>query len=217
MNKDIYITKILGCQEYNEIWHRMHNKSSQEDNESNTNELWMLEHFPVFTQGIAGKEEHIINQHHNIPIVKTDRGGQITYHAPGQLIVYPIINLNKTKITFRQVISALENSTVAMLREYNIESYADPKQPGVYVEGKKIASVGLRVKNGWSTHGLAININMDLTPFDMINPCGIKNLKMVNCAEIKGPQTVVEAIEKFTPIFNKQIIEYQEEQKVLKE
>ena len=193
----------LGCQNYKDIWQNMHDFVNSDVEKEN--EVWILEHFPVFTQGVSGKEEHILQKSTQIPIIKTDRGGQATYHAPGQLIIYPLIHLDRTNITFRKVITALEESTVEMLKKYNIGSYADPKKPGVYIEGRKIASVGLRVKNGWVTRGLAINVDINLKPFEMIVPCGIKNLQMTRCADINGPKSVQEAAKTFMPIFDEKI------------
>lgn len=137
--------------------------------ENTEDELWVVEHPPVFTQGLAGKPEHLLIRD-DIPVVQIDRGGQITYHGPGQLVVYTMINFKRRKTSVRHIVSALENSIIATLAEYGIEAAADPKRPGVYVGERKIASLGLRIKDGSVYHGLALNVNMDLSPFTHINP-----------------------------------------------
>lgn len=149
-------------------------------------ELWIVEHAPVFTQGLAGKPEHVL-QSGAIPVVQIDRGGQVTYHGPGQLVVYTMIDFKRRKTSVRNIVSALEDSIVDTLKEYGIEASSDPQRPGVYVGGKKIASLGLRIKNGSVYHGLALNINMDLSPFDRINPCGYAGLAMTQIADYVDP------------------------------
>ena len=153
------------------------------DNRTKTtnDELWILEHPPVFTQGQAGKSEHILNaQDYNIPIIQTDRGGQVTYHGPGQLVVYLLLDLKRKNIGIKQLINGIEQSIINTLTEYNVIGHRKSNAPGVYVQEAKIASIGLRVRRGCTFHGLAININNDLTPFTYINPCGYKNLKITN-------------------------------------
>lgn len=149
-------------------------------------ELWVVEHPPVFTQGLAGKPEHLLMPSH-IPVVQIDRGGQITYHGLGQLVVYTLIDFKRRKSSVRNIVSALENSIIATLAEYDIAAYADPKRPGVYVGNKKIASLGLRIKNGSVYHGLALNVDMDLSPFQLINPCGYAGLEMTQIADFVQP------------------------------
>lgn len=149
-------------------------------------ELWVVEHPPVFTQGLAGKPEHLLMPSH-IPVVQIDRGGQITYHGLGQLVIYTLIDFKRRKTSVRHIVSALENSIIATLAEYHITAYADPKRPGVYVRDKKIASLGLRIKNGSVYHGLALNVNMDLSPFQLINPCGYAGLEMTQIADYVQP------------------------------
>ncbi|WP_107687867.1 lipoyl(octanoyl) transferase LipB [Neisseria wadsworthii] len=166
--------------------------------ESTEDELWVVEHPPVFTQGLAGKAEHLLVQD-DIPVVQIDRGGQITYHGPGQLVVYTMIDFKRRKTSVRHIVTALENSIVDTLAAYGIKASADPKKPGVYVEGKKIASLGLRIKNGSVYHGLALNINMDLNPFTHINPCGYAGLEMVQMADFLKPcPSVAEVAAKLT-------------------
>ena len=175
----------LGLAEYSPIFHAME-VFTDARNERTEDELWVVEHPPVFTQGMAGKAEHLLARS-NIPVVQIDRGGQITYHGPGQLVVYTLIDFKRRKISVRELVSRLENSIIATLAEYGIAAAADPKRPGVYVEGKKIASLGLRIKRGAVYHGLALNVNMDLSPFRQINPCGYAGLEMTQIADLVQP------------------------------
>jgi lipoyl(octanoyl) transferase len=146
--------------------------------ENTPDELWIVEHTPVYTLGQAGKKEHILNPK-NIPVIQTDRGGQVTYHGPGQLVIYLLIDIRRKKMGVRSLVSAIENSIVDLLKKYNISASAKSDAPGVYVGDDKICSIGLRIRKGCSYHGLAFNINMDLNPFLGINPCGYAGLKMV--------------------------------------
>ncbi|MDO4247944.1 MAG: lipoyl(octanoyl) transferase LipB [Neisseria sp.] len=174
-----------GLAEYGSTFEAMKafNEARNEDTED---ELWIVEHPPVFTQGMAGKSEHLLVRD-DIPVVQIDRGGQITYHGPGQLVVYTMIDFKRRKTSVRHIVSALENSIIATLAEYGIDAAADPKRPGVYVNGRKIASLGLRIKNGSVYHGLALNIDMDLTPFTHINPCGYAGMEMTQMADFLKP------------------------------
>lgn len=149
-------------------------------------ELWVVEHPPVFTQGLAGKPEHLLRSNH-IPVVQIDRGGQITYHGPGQLVIYTLIDFKRRKTSVRHIVSILEDAIIATLAEYQIQATNDPQRPGVYVNGRKIASLGLRIKNGSIYHGLALNVNMDLKPFYQINPCGYAGLEMTQIADFIQP------------------------------
>ncbi|MCD8525112.1 MAG: lipoyl(octanoyl) transferase LipB [Gammaproteobacteria bacterium] len=159
-----------------DIWQKMHDFTVQR-NQHTPDELWVLEHPPVFTQGQAGKPEHILNASH-IPIVSTDRGGQVTYHGPGQIIIYVLFDLKRANIGVRQFVSRLENGVIEFLASYGIKARNDCSRPGVYVGEEKIASIGLRIKKGCSFHGLSFNADMDLSPFRDINPCGYQALKM---------------------------------------
>ncbi len=134
-------------------------------------ELWIVEHPPVYTQGQAGKPEHLLNPH-DIPVIQTDRGGQITYHGPGQIVVYILISLREVGLGVRALISAMENSLIALLSQHGVTAEAHPQAPGVYVKEAKIAALGLRVRRGYTFHGLSLNVAMDLSPFTQINPCG---------------------------------------------
>lgn len=146
-----------------------------------SNEIWLVEHPAVFTQGRHGKKEHIIDAH-DIPIVQTDRGGQVTYHGPGQLVVYFLFDLKRQNLGIKAFVAKLESMIIGVLKSLGIQAHTKPKQPGVYVNQAKIASIGLRVKNACTYHGIAINVDMDLTPFSYINPCGYAGLNMVQVA-----------------------------------
>lgn len=143
-------------------------------------ELWIVEHDPVFTQGIAGKAEHLLINPASIPVVKTDRGGQITYHGPGQTVVYVLFDLKRAGYGVRELVVRIENAVIAVLRELDVEAYGKRDAPGVYVNDAKIASLGLKIRNGRSYHGVALNVNMDLVPFSFINPCGYEGLRVTH-------------------------------------
>ena len=180
MKIDIKIRK-MGTVEYSETYQKMFDYTASRQ-ENSDDELWILEHNPVYTQGQAGKEKHILKRNH-IPIIKTDRGGQITYHGPGQLIVYILIDIKRRGIGIRQLVDKIENSVVKLLANMNINAYSKKDAPGVYVDNQKICSLGLKIKKGCSFHGLALNYNMDLSPFDNINPCGFSGMKMTNISK----------------------------------
>ncbi|WP_373819523.1 lipoyl(octanoyl) transferase LipB [Glaesserella sp.] len=180
------IIRRLGIQDYQTVWHNMQEFTDARD-ENTPDEIWLVEHNPVFTQGSAGKPEHLLNPT-NIPVVQSDRGGQITYHGLGQQIMYVLIDIKRHKangsdLNVRELVTALEQSVVKTLADYGIESYPKPDAPGVYVDGKKICSLGLRIRKGCSFHGLALNIKMDLAPFHHINPCGYPGLEMCQLAD----------------------------------
>lgn len=191
MIQDQVIIRWLGQRDYQPCWDAMQAFTSNRSDET-IDEIWLLEHTPVFTQGQNGKPEHVLNPG-NIPIVQTDRGGQVTYHGPGQLMVYTLIDLKRKKINVRELVSRLEQSVIDLLAQYNIEAVAKPDAPGVYVDGKKICSIGLRIRRGCSYHGIAFNINLDLEPFNRINPCGFSNLQMIQLSELGGPDTTLDA------------------------
>ena len=174
-----------------DVWQAMKDFTDERDDET-LDELWLVEHPPIFTQGQAGKEEHLLMPG-DIEVVKVDRGGQVTYHGPGQQVIYFMINLRRKKIGVRQLVTLIEKSIVAALKDYNITAYAKADAPGVYVDEKKVASLGLRVRKGCSFHGLALNVNMDLSPFLRINPCGYAGLEMVQTADMNGPNDVESA------------------------
>ena len=178
-------TVQLGLADYAPVFEAM-KAFNDARSEATEDELWVVEHPPVFTQGLAGKPEHLLIRD-DIPVVQIDRGGQITYHGPGQLVVYTLIDFKRRKTSVRHIVSALENSIIATLAEYGIAAAADPARPGVYVGAKKIASLGLRIKNGAVYHGLALNIDMDLSPFTHINPCGYAGMEMTQMADLLSP------------------------------
>lgn len=149
-------------------------------------EIWFIEHDPVYTLGQAGKLEHILNPG-IIPIVKTDRGGQVTYHGPGQLVVYPLFNLRRLELGVRELVTLLEKTVIGLLASYNIHAEAKKEAPGVYVNSAKIAAIGLRIRHGYCYHGLAFNISMDLSPFSGINPCGFSQLHITQLSDLGGP------------------------------
>ena len=176
------IVRDLGTQAYTPIWQKMQAFTDTRDKQ-NCDEIWLLEHFPVFTQGQAGKQEHILNPG-DIPIVPVDRGGQVTYHGPGQLVMYILLDIKRRKLGVRHLVTALEQCIVLTLQENGTTAYAKKDAPGVYVNHKKVCSVGLRIRKGCSFHGLAFNVDMDLSPFQRINPCGYAGLEMVNAKQI---------------------------------
>jgi lipoyl(octanoyl) transferase len=195
MTADVVIIRSLGRQDYLAMWDAMQQFTNQritDETNATTDEIWLLEHHPVFTQGQNGKPEHILNPG-DIPIVQTDRGGQVTYHGPGQLMVYVLIDLKRKKFNVRQFVTLLEQSVIDMLAAHGILASAKCDAPGVYVAGKKLCSIGLRIRRGCSYHGIAFNVNMDLTPFLRINPCGFTGLKMTQLAELNGPKNVSDA------------------------
>ena len=171
--------RYLGVQDYLTSWQAMSDFTNQRDANS-VDEIWLVEHPAVFTQGLAGKAEHLIRQT-DIPVVQSDRGGQITYHAPGQLVVYLLINLRRSTLNVRALVTIMEESIINLLADYNVFAVAKADAPGVYIEGKKIASLGLKIRKGCSFHGLALNVDMDLSPFLHINPCGYAGLEMTQC------------------------------------
>ncbi len=175
----------LGLAEYLPVWEAM-KAFTQTRTATTRDELWVLQHHPVFTQGQAGKSEHILDSH-DIPVVKTDRGGQVTYHGPGQLIVYFLLDVRRRHYGVRTLVDIIEASIIAVLNSYGINGHVRKGAPGVYVEDKKIAALGLRIRNGCSLHGLSLNIDMDLAPFQYINPCGYAGLETTQLREFVAP------------------------------
>ncbi len=169
-------TKYLGLAEYNQVYQSMVEFTDGRD-ELTGDEIWLVEHPAVFTQGRHGKAEHIINPQ-EVPVVQSDRGGQVTYHGPGQAVIYFLFDLKRLNIGIKNFVCLVERSCIRLLKQYDIESHTIAKAPGIYVDHAKIASLGLRIKKGLTYHGIAINTRMDLTPFSYINPCGYQHLKM---------------------------------------
>jgi len=176
------IVKRLGQQPYEKVWSEMQ-QFTRERSRPSLSQIWIVEHPPVFTQGQAGKAEHILNAG-DIPVVQTDRGGQVTYHGPGQAVLYPLLDLHELGIGVRPLVSALENAVIELLQGHQIHAQARKDAPGVYVDNQKIASLGLRIRKGFSYHGLSLNVNMDLSPFQQINPCGYKGLEVTQMADL---------------------------------
>lgn len=182
----------LGLQDYQATWQSMLDFTLERDVHT-PDHIWLVEHPPVFTLGQAGKIEHLL-QPGDIPVVKTDRGGQVTYHGPGQVVLYALFDLRRMQCSVRQLVTALEQSMISLLQEYGIQAMANPCAPGVYVDGKKIGSIGLRVKKGCSYHGLSFNVDMDLSPFQRIHPCGYKDLAMTQLADLIDPPVDFNAV-----------------------
>lgn len=172
----------LGKQDYEALWQQMR-QFTADRNTDTEDELWLVEHAPTYTLGLSGKREHLLNTG-NIPVIHSDRGGQVTYHGPGQAVIYTLLDLSRLKLNSRQLVSLLEQAMITALASYGITSTAKPDAPGVYVDEKKIGSIGIRIKRNCSYHGLSLNNNMDLRPFDGINPCGYANLKVTQLADL---------------------------------
>jgi lipoyl(octanoyl) transferase len=187
----MFIIRELDLKPYTQVWEEMMTFTKERD-QNTIDEIWLLEHEPVYTQGQAGKPEHILNPN-QIPIVQTDRGGQVTYHGPGQLIAYFLLDCKKNQIGIKQLVSGIENLTIDILHSFNINAHKQCGAPGVYVDNKKIASLGLRIKNNCSYHGLAINVDMDLNPFRGINPCGFQQLEMTQTIDF-NPHASFDAV-----------------------
>jgi lipoyl(octanoyl) transferase len=182
------LLRFLGRVDYEPTWRAM--QSFTEQRSANTrDEIWLLEHPPVFTQGMNGKPEHVLAAG-DIPVVNIDRGGQVTYHGPGQLVVYPLLDLRRLNLGVRDLVVAIENAIIATVGKWGIQAAGRRDAPGVYVNGKKLASIGLRIKRGCSYHGLALNVAMDLSPFRRINPCGYQGLEITQVSELGGPNSV---------------------------
>ena len=181
----------LGLQAYEPVWHAMQDFTNQRTVDT-ADELWLVQHPPVFTQGQAGKAEHLLLPG-DIPVVQVDRGGQVTYHGPGQLVAYPLVDVRRLGLGVRELVSRIEQSLIDLLASYGVSAEARADAPGVYVNGAKIASLGLRIRRGCSFHGLALNVDMDLQPFQRINPCGYAGLAMTQLADhVAGPLEIAE-------------------------
>jgi len=172
----------LGLQDYEATWQAMQHFTLGRTPETR-DQIWVVEHKPVYTLGLNGKREHLLNTG-AIPVVQTDRGGQVTYHGPGQLVVYPLLNLRRRELGVRPLVTLLEQTMIDALARYGISASARPEAPGVYVKSKKIGSIGIRIKNHCCYHGLSLNRAMDLTPFKFINPCGYAGLEVTQLADL---------------------------------
>jgi lipoyl(octanoyl) transferase len=189
--------------EYESTWRAME-KFTLERGPGTPDEIWFLEHPPVFTLGMAGKMEHVLAPG-DIPLIHIDRGGQVTYHGPGQLVVYPLIDLRRQKLGVRELVEALENSVIDTLAGYGIDARGRRDAPGVYVDARKVCSIGIRVRRGCSYHGIAFNVAMDLSPFHRINPCGYAGLEMTQVSDLGGPSSVRHVAEDLMPALLEQL------------
>lgn len=178
----------LGRRDYASVWQAMRAFTDARA-EDTADELWLLEHTPVFTLGQAGREEHLLDPG-DIPVIKVDRGGQVTYHGPGQLVAYLLLDLRRAGLGVRRLVGLLEQAVIELLADYGVRACARADAPGVYVDGRKLASLGLRVRRGCSFHGLALNLGMDLAPFGRIDPCGYPGLEVTRLADLGGPTQV---------------------------
>ncbi len=179
------IVRDLGLTDYLSVWEAMHVFTDSRQ-KGTVDEIWVTQHKRVFTQGQSGRPEHILEQG-DIPVIQADRGGQVTYHGPGQLVAYLLFDLRRMDLNVRMLVSGIEECIINSLAGYSIEARRERDAPGVYVGGRKIGSLGLRVRRGCSFHGLSLNVAMDLEPFDRINPCGCANLKMSQVKDCGGP------------------------------
>lgn len=197
------LVRQLGLQAYEPIWKKM--QAFTENRQPDTaDEVWLLQHPPVFTQGLNGKPEHILNKG-NIPVVEIDRGGQVTYHGPGQLVVYCLLDLKRSKLGVRQVVTALENTVIEYLAAHGIKARARKDAPGVYVDDAKISALGLRVRRGCCYHGLSLNVDMDLSPFKQINPCGYQDMPVTQLKDLGVKQSLAEVENEILPILMRQL------------
>lgn len=171
----------LGLRPYREVWQAMRDYTEARDGESE-DQLWLVEHPPVYTQGLAGKPEHLLNPG-NIEVVHIDRGGQITYHGPGQAVVYLLLDIKRADVGVRKLVTMIEESVISVLADYGISAVARPDAPGVYVSGDKISSLGLKIRKGCTYHGVALNVDMDMAPFWGINPCGLVGMRMTQICD----------------------------------
>ena len=191
------IVRRLGRVDYEPTWRAMQ-RFTDERNAATADEIWFLEHPPVFTLGMNASPAHVLAPG-DIPVVQIDRGGQVTYHGPGQLVVYPLVDLRRAKLGVRDIVTALEKSVIQMAAEFGITAEARREAPGIYVGGQKLGSVGIRIRRHSSYHGLAVNVNLDLEPFQRINPCGYQGLEMTQLAQLGGPGTVERAADALEP------------------
>ncbi|MAD91109.1 MAG: octanoyltransferase [Gammaproteobacteria bacterium] len=196
-----------GRQDYIPLWREMQDFTNNR-NENTPDTIWFVEHPPVFTLGLNANKEHLLSPG-KIPVIEVDRGGQVTFHGPGQLMVYPLIDLQRMKVGVRDLLTALEQSIIDLAASYSIDATKRPEAPGVYVNNRKLASIGLRIRRGSSFHGLALNVSIDLEPFERINPCGYSKMKMVDLQRLGINLSLEDAAGDFLPLFLKQISFFQ--------
>jgi lipoyl(octanoyl) transferase len=191
-------SRWLGRMPYEPTWRAMQRFTEQRTT-ATPDEIWLLEHDPVFTLGMNADRSHLLAPG-DIPVVQIDRGGQVTYHGPGQLVVYPLIDVRRARMGVRDLVTALERAVIEYCRQFGVRAECRAAAPGVYVDGRKLASVGLRIRRGGSYHGLAFNIDMDLEPFRRINPCGYAGLAMTQLADLGGPADAQQVAAEFAPL-----------------
>ncbi len=194
------IVRWLGRQSYEPLWRAMQTFTDRRDDDT-PDEIWFTEHPPVYTLGVNASREHLLAPG-DIPVVQIDRGGQVTYHGPGQLMLYPLINLRRNGLGVRELVTALEQSVIRLLADDGVDAVARADAPGVYVDGRKVASVGLRIRRGCSFHGMAVNVDMDPEPFARINPCGMENLEVTDLKRLGAAPTLSLARAALLPHFS---------------
>lgn len=197
------LLRFLGRVEYVPTWRRMQQITDTRDGET-ADEIWFLEHPPVFTLGMNASSEHLLAPG-DIPVIPIDRGGQVTYHGPGQLVVYPLVDLRRAGLGVRDMVTALEQAVCDTAAACHIQAYPRREAPGVYVQGRKLASVGLRVRRGCTYHGLAFNLDMDLEPFTRINPCGYQGLEVTQFSDLGGTGDLLQAARALAPHLLRQL------------
>jgi lipoyl(octanoyl) transferase len=197
------VVKNLGEKPYAETWQAMKSFTDSRD-ECVADEFWFVQHPPVYTLGQAGKVEHLLTPG-DIPIVHSDRGGQVTYHGPGQLVCYLLLDIRRLQLGVRDLVTAIEQSIVQLINAYGVAAEAKREAPGVYVDGRKLAALGLRIRKGCSYHGLSLNVDMDLGPFSNINPCGIEGLEVVDIKRLGIDRPMAKIMEDLTDILVQQI------------
>lgn len=191
------LLRFRGLLPYEPAWREMQRFTDERSDETR-DEIWFVEHPPVFTLGMNASPDHVLDAG-DIPVINIDRGGQVTFHGPGQLVVYPLLNLRRHVLGVRELVMALENSVIDYLAPLGIESAGRRDAPGVYVAGRKLASVGLRIRRGASYHGMALNVSLDLSPFDRINVCGYRGMQVVRLCDLGGPGDVTEVAHGLAP------------------
>jgi lipoyl(octanoyl) transferase len=194
------VARWLGRVPYEPTWRAMQRFTEQRD-AATMDEIWLLEHDPVFTLGMNADRSHVLAPG-DIPVLQIDRGGQVTYHGPGQLVIYPLIDVRRARLGVRDLVTALERAVIAYVARFGIVAECRVNAPGVYVDGRKLASVGLRIRRGGSYHGLALNLSMDLEPFGRINPCGYAGLEMTQLAALGGPGDTQQVAAEFAPLLS---------------
>jgi lipoyl(octanoyl) transferase len=197
------VVRWLGRVPYEPTWRAMQ-QFTETRTAATDDELWLLEHEPVYTLGMNADPAHVLDAG-DIPVLRIDRGGQVTYHGPGQLVVYPLIDVRRAQLGVRDLVTALEATAIELAARHGIRALCRAHAPGVYVDEAKFASVGLRVRRGGSYHGLAINVDMDLAPFARINPCGYAGLAMTQLATLGGPRDVRQVADEFAPLFAQRV------------